>query len=155
MEYIGIDVHKRDSQVCILGEGGEVVLEQRVRTQRERLGELLSKRPKARVLLEASTESEWVARYLEELGHEVVVADPNQRAHVRHAQPSSEDRQEGCAQPGGSVQVGGVPAGAPHLGRQQAHEGAVGGARGAGAHAHPLHLPGECLGEARGVADSG
>ncbi|HYO54955.1 IS110 family transposase [Archangium sp.] len=77
MEYIGIDVHKRDSQVCILGEGGEVVLEQRVRTQRERLGELLSKRPKARVLLEASTESEWVARYLEGLGHEVVVADPN------------------------------------------------------------------------------
>jgi len=77
MEYIGIDVHKRDSQVCILGEGGEVVLEQRVRTQRERLSELLGKRLKARVLLEASTESEWVARCLEELGHEVVVADPN------------------------------------------------------------------------------
>lgn len=77
MENIGIDVHKRDSQVCILGESGEVVLEQRVRTQRERLGELLSKRPKARVLLEASTESEWVARCLEGWGHEVVVADPN------------------------------------------------------------------------------
>ena len=29
------------------------------------------------MLLEASTESEWVARCLEELGHEVVVADPN------------------------------------------------------------------------------
>ncbi|QRK11776.1 transposase [Archangium violaceum] len=41
------------------------------------MGALLSKRPKARVLLEASTESEWVARYLEERGHEVVVADPN------------------------------------------------------------------------------
>ncbi len=26
MECIGIDVHKRDSQVCILGEGGVVVL---------------------------------------------------------------------------------------------------------------------------------
>ena len=47
------------------------------RTQRERLAELLGKRPKARVLLESSTESEWVARCLEELGHEVVVADPN------------------------------------------------------------------------------
>ncbi|MET1083524.1 MAG: transposase [Burkholderiales bacterium] len=35
------------------------------------------KRPKARVLIEASTESEWVARCLEELGHEVIVADPN------------------------------------------------------------------------------
>jgi hypothetical protein len=41
MEAIGIDVHKRDSQVCILGDGGAVVLEQRLRTQRERLGERL------------------------------------------------------------------------------------------------------------------
>src|SRR5215211_6826912 len=34
-------------------------------------------RPAARVLLEASTESEWVARHLEGPGHEVVAADPN------------------------------------------------------------------------------
>jgi transposase len=77
MEHIGIDVHKRESQVCVLGEGGEVVLERRIATRRERLVELLGKRPKARVLLESSTESEWVARCLEEMGHEVVVADPN------------------------------------------------------------------------------
>jgi len=37
MEFIGIDVHKRASQVCILAERGEVVLRQRLRTQRERL----------------------------------------------------------------------------------------------------------------------
>jgi transposase len=30
-----------------------------------------------RLLLESSTESEWVAQYLEALGHEVIVADPN------------------------------------------------------------------------------
>lgn len=35
---LGIDVHKRDSHVRIVGEGGEVVLEQLVRTHRERLG---------------------------------------------------------------------------------------------------------------------
>jgi transposase len=29
------------------------------------------------VLLEASTESEWVARHVEALGHVVIVADPN------------------------------------------------------------------------------
>ena len=29
-----------------------------------------------RILVEASTESEWVAQYLEDLGHEVIVADP-------------------------------------------------------------------------------
>ena len=34
-------------------------------------------RPRLRVLLEASTESEWVAAHLEGLGHEAIVADPN------------------------------------------------------------------------------
>src|SRR5436309_6356394 len=34
-------------------------------------------RPRTKILLEASTESEWVARHLESLGHEVLVADPN------------------------------------------------------------------------------
>ncbi len=38
---------------------------------------VLGGRPRARILVEASTESEWVARCLEALGHEVVVADPN------------------------------------------------------------------------------
>jgi transposase len=38
---------------------------------------LFGERPRARILLEAATESEWVARHLESLGHEVVVADPN------------------------------------------------------------------------------
>ncbi len=33
--------------------------------------------PRMRILLEASTESEWVAQHLETLGHDVVVADPN------------------------------------------------------------------------------
>lgn len=34
-------------------------------------------RPRMRILLEASTESEWVAQHLEQMGHEVIVADPN------------------------------------------------------------------------------
>jgi transposase len=34
-------------------------------------------RPRARILVEASTESGWVAQHLESLGHEVLVADPN------------------------------------------------------------------------------
>src|SRR5262245_24101246 len=76
MDHIGIDVHKKESQVCILGEGGEL-REQRIRTTPERLAAVLGDRPRARILLEASTESEWVARCLEQLGHEVIVADPN------------------------------------------------------------------------------
>ncbi|HTP25468.1 MAG TPA: IS110 family transposase [Anaeromyxobacteraceae bacterium] len=73
---IGIDVHKNESQICILTQTDEV-LELRITTRHERFAEVLGDRPRARVLIEASTESEWVARCLEELGHEVVVADPN------------------------------------------------------------------------------
>jgi transposase len=76
MEHIGIDVHKLESQLCILTEDGEI-LERRIRTQRERFAAVLAERAPAKVLIEASTESEWVARCLEQLGHEVVVADPN------------------------------------------------------------------------------
>lgn len=76
MENIGIDVHKNESQICILTQTGEI-LERRISTRRERFAELLAERPRARIIIEASTESEWVARCLEELGHEVVVADPN------------------------------------------------------------------------------
>ncbi len=76
MDYIGIDLHKRSSQICVLTEGGEL-LERRIPTTRERLAAVLADRPRARILVEASTESEWVARCLEQLGHEVIVADPN------------------------------------------------------------------------------
>jgi transposase len=75
MDTIGIDLHKRESQLCILTEDGELI-EQRIATTRDRLTAVLGRRPPSRVLLEASTESEWVARHVEALGHEVIVADP-------------------------------------------------------------------------------
>jgi transposase len=72
----GIDLGKKESQITILTEAGELV-EKRMRTERERLRQFFAERPKAKVLMEASTISEWVARVLEEVGHEVIVADPN------------------------------------------------------------------------------
>lgn len=76
MDHIGIDVHKKDSQICILTEHGEL-LERRIRTEPGRFAEELGPRPRARILIESATESEWVARCLEALGHDVIVADPN------------------------------------------------------------------------------
>jgi transposase len=76
MDTIGLDLHKRESQLCIGRDDGSVE-ERRIVTSRERLTAALGDRPRARILLEASTESEWVARHLEGLGHEVIVADPN------------------------------------------------------------------------------
>jgi transposase len=76
MDYIGIDLHKTSSQVCILTEDGELI-ERRIKTDRESFDKLFAERPPARILVEASTESEWAARHFEGLGHEVIVADPN------------------------------------------------------------------------------
>jgi transposase len=76
MQHIGLDLGKTSSQVCALSQDGEL-MEKRVKTGRETFRQLLGGGAPARILLEASTESEWVARCLEEMGHEVIVADPN------------------------------------------------------------------------------
>ena len=76
MESIGLDLHKRESQLSIKADDGTIT-DRRIATSRERFTAVLGGRPPARILLEASTESEWVARHLESLGHAVIVADPN------------------------------------------------------------------------------
>ena len=94
MDHIGIDVHKRESQICIVADGGELI-EQRICTEPERFAAVLGPRPRARILIEASTDSEWVARCLEGLGHEVIVADPN-FAPTRTRKIKT-DRRDACA----------------------------------------------------------
>jgi len=76
MDTIGLDLHKRESQLCV-GHADGTITERRIVTSRERFTALFAAQPPARVLLEASTESEWVASHLESLGHTVIVADPN------------------------------------------------------------------------------
>src|SRR5688500_10512890 len=76
MDTIGLELHKRETQICIIANDGTMT-EQRIGTSRDRFTAVLGHRPAARILLEASTESEWVAQLLEELGHQVIVADPN------------------------------------------------------------------------------
>src|SRR5262245_50040155 len=90
-----MDVHKQETQICIEDAAGAVVLEQCIRTTRERFAALLGGRPRARILLEAATESEWVAQHLEALGHEVIVADPNYAAmYATRARRVKTDRRD-------------------------------------------------------------
>ena len=76
MDYAAIDLHKTASQIRILRESGEVV-DCRIPTTRDRLRTLFEPEARMRVLIEAATESEWVAQLIESLGHEVIVADTN------------------------------------------------------------------------------
>ncbi len=76
MFFIGIDVHKKQSQICVLDDKGEIVSELRVPTSRPDLTDVLRIYSGARVLVESCTPSEWVACHLESVGLEVIVADP-------------------------------------------------------------------------------
>ena len=76
MEIIGLDPHKRERQLSIRADDGTIT-DRRIATSRERFTVVFGERPRARIVLEASTGSEWVARHLEARGHAVSVADPN------------------------------------------------------------------------------
>ena len=77
MEYGAIDLHKRRSQIRIIREDGSVVIERKIDTSRTDLDRMFCARRPMMILIESSTETEWVAQHLESLGHEVIVADPN------------------------------------------------------------------------------
>lgn len=97
MEYVGIDLHKRDSQICWLTEAGEI-REQRIRTTRARFTDVFRGLAPAQILVEASTESEWVAAHLESLGHQVVVADPGYAPmYPRRGRRQKNDRRDALA----------------------------------------------------------
>ena len=61
MDSIGIDYHKNNSQVCILTEDGELI-EKRIRTTRGRFAAMLGEREQARIVIEASSESDRTLR---------------------------------------------------------------------------------------------
>lgn len=72
---IGIDLGDRRSEVCVLGDDGEVQQRFSVATTREGLEKKLGKWPPARVVIEVGTHSPWVSRWLEAKGHEGIVAN--------------------------------------------------------------------------------
>jgi len=80
MEYGAIDLHMKRSHVRIVSEDGSVIWKGRIDTRRAEFERVFASRSPMRILLESSTESEWVAQTLESMGHVVVVADPNYAA---------------------------------------------------------------------------
>src|SRR2546428_10272834 len=76
MDIIGLERHQGEMQPGLGDEEGTIT-NRGIVPSRERFTAVLGNRRRTKILLEASTESEWVARHLESLGHEVLVADPN------------------------------------------------------------------------------
>jgi hypothetical protein len=77
MQYGAIDLHTKQGQVRIVTADGTVVFERAIVTRADQFGVVFGGRERMRILRESSTESDWVATCLEDLGHEVIVAHPN------------------------------------------------------------------------------
>jgi transposase len=75
-QTIGLDVSDRKSRICVLSPAGELVEERWIDTTRSGVRRYFEKQPRSRVVLEAGTHALWMTWQIEELGHEVIVANP-------------------------------------------------------------------------------
>ena len=74
--WVGIDLHRRRSQIAIIDEHGELALSRRIVNDRDTFGELLGDPDGTHVALEATYGWEWLAELLEEAGYDVHLAHP-------------------------------------------------------------------------------
>lgn len=89
---MGIDLGDRYSYCFGVDEStGEVVHDEQVATRPGALREAFAGGERMRVVIEAGTHSPWVSRQLEDLGHEVVVANPRQLGLI-HSGARKSDR---------------------------------------------------------------
>src|ERR1700693_582742 len=72
---VGLDVSDTYSSFCVLDDSGEILEEGRVRTTRAALTQRFESANSFRVILEVGTHSPWISRLLQDLGHEVVIAN--------------------------------------------------------------------------------
>ncbi len=75
---VGIDVGDRASRLCALDGRGQVVEEGSVATTAAALRARFGGRRRSLIAMEAGTHSAWMSRLLEEMGHEVIVANARQ-----------------------------------------------------------------------------
>jgi transposase len=78
---IGIDLGDVWSHYCTLNEEGEVVDRGRFRTTPTGVERWFTDLPSVRIAMEAGTHSIWVSEQLQEMGHEVIVANVRAISH--------------------------------------------------------------------------
>lgn len=88
---IGCDLGSRRSEVCVLDMDGNVIETRSLPTDHDGFASWFTKRAKARVIIEACTQSAWVSELLTRLGHEVIVANPR-KVHLIGRNRSKTDK---------------------------------------------------------------
>ena len=81
LETIGCDLGDKKSTVCVLGLDGKVRERTEVQMKKASMTKFFT-RPRAHVVIEVGAQSRWVSELLEELGHEVTIANPRRVALI-------------------------------------------------------------------------
>ena len=87
---IGIDLGDIWSHYCTLNEDGEVVDRGRFRTNPFSVDKWFTHLPRVRIAMEAGTHSIWISEQLQELGHEVIVANVRELRAISHSDRKSD-----------------------------------------------------------------
>lgn len=82
--FIGLDLGDKYSQLTVLDSEGELIEETRLPTTRTGLERRFTLLPKARIAMEVGPHSRWVSHLLDELGHEVLVANARKLRAIYH-----------------------------------------------------------------------
>lgn len=75
MLFVGVDLGDKFSQLTVLDHEGELMEETRLPTTKAGFERKFSLLPPSRIAMEVGTHSRWASHLLEELGHEVLVAN--------------------------------------------------------------------------------
>lgn len=86
-QTVGVDLGDRFSRYCVLDQEGEVIEEGRVKTDREAWRQHWEGEPRQRVVMETGTHSPWASRLLQELGHQVIVANARKLRAITEMNP--------------------------------------------------------------------
>jgi transposase len=75
---IGMDLGDKTSRYCVLGDDGEIRMEDSVASTKKGMLQKFAGMKRSRIALEVGTHSPWVSRLLKQLGFEVIVANARQ-----------------------------------------------------------------------------
>ena len=83
--YVGLDVHKESCQACVMNESGQVISNERFRSDRDELDTFLKRFKDAKFVLESTGIWEFFYEYIEEKGFEVILANPSKVKAISEA----------------------------------------------------------------------
>ena len=89
---IRIDLGDKKHAICALDQSGDPIDERTITNHRESLRRLSQKYPGALMVMEVGSHSPWISRFLSELGHRVLVANPRKVRAIYQTDRKSDER---------------------------------------------------------------